>query len=130
MKDEYNLKTEQLKFKENRLNELEAMAYDINHEAQLRAENSEISRSLRQASDAANEYRSQVSFGKGVRTRLDQENEQLRETMRYEESATQAKMRGAELYHNNIITSKDGQAQTLRDQEQQLPKLNPRKNRS
>ena len=102
--DEYNLTTEQLKVKENRLNELDAMVYDINNEAQqLRAENSEISISLRQASDATNEYRSQVNLGKGIRARLDQENEQLRETMRREATAMPAKMRGAETWTDSDV---------------------------
>ena len=48
MSDKYNLATEQLKIEASRLSELEAMAYDFNNETQqLRAENSEISASLR-----------------------------------------------------------------------------------
>ena len=40
--------------------------------------------------------------------------------MKQEESTTQAKLRLAETYHNHIVSNKDGQIQTLRDQMQHL----------
>ena len=103
MKDEYNLAMDQLSIRANRLNDLEAMAYDFNNETQqLRMENA----SLRKAVEATNEYQSMVSS--------------RRDSMKQEESTTQAKLRGAEMYHNNIVTNKDGQIQTLRNQIQHL----------
>ena len=48
--------------------------------------------------------------------------------MKQEESALQAKLRGAELYHNNIVTNKDGQIQTMRDQTNTCPEANQEKN--
>ena len=117
IRDEYNLAMDQLSIKASRLNELEAMAYDFNSETQqLRTESREISASLRKAIEATNEYQSMINAGTDFRTRL-------RTSSRDDEArrvTTQAKLRGAEMYHNNKVTDKDGQIQALRDQTQHL----------
>ena len=61
-----------------------------------------------------------ISSGTELRAKLSHENERPRETMKQEELTMQAKLRGAEMHHNNIVTNKDGQIQTLRDQIQHL----------
>ena len=64
----------QLFIKANRLDELEPMAYDFNNETQqMRAENSEISTSLREAIETANEYQSMMSSGTELRAKLNHE---------------------------------------------------------
>ena len=65
---------------------------------------------LRKAVEATNEYLSMISSGTELRAKRKHENERVRETMRQEESTTQAKLRGAEMYHNNIVTNKDGRS--------------------
>ena len=117
MRDEYNLAIGQLGIKSKRLSEVETVAHDFNIENRMmRAENSEMSTSLRKAIEATNGDQSMISSGTDLRAKLNHENERLRETMRQEESTMQAKLRGAEMYHHNIVTNKDGQIQTLRDQ--------------
>ena len=76
---------------------------------------------MRQAMEAANEYKSQVNIGNGVKARLNYENEQLHEKLHHGESAIQAKLRGAELYRTNVMSNRDGQIQALRSQMQQFP---------
>ena len=53
-----------------------------------------------------------ISSGAELRAKLNHENERLRETMKQEESTMQARLRGAEMCHSNIVTNKDGQIQT------------------
>ena len=121
MRDEYNLAMDELDIKSNRLSEVETVAHDFNSENRMmRAENSEMSPSLRKAIEATNEYQFMISSGTELRAKLNHENERLRETMRQEESTMQAKFRGAGMYHNQIVTNKDGQIETLRDQIQHL----------
>ena len=91
----------------------------------MRAENSEMSASLRRATKTTNKHQSMISSGTELRARLNHENERFRETVRQEESTMQARLRGAEMYHYNIVTNKDGEAQTLRDQMQTEGRIAP-----
>ena len=79
-----------------------------------------MSTSLWKVLEATNEYQSMISSGAELRAKLNHDNERLRETMKQEELTMQAKLRGAEMYHNNIVPNKDGQTQTLRDQIRRL----------
>ena len=62
-----------------------------------------MSTSLRKAIKATNENQSMISSGTELRAKLNHENERFRETVK----TMQAKLRGAQMYQNNLVTNKD-----------------------